>query len=75
MHLGHSGRLILDGVADEVLEELDQLRLVGQDGGQRIVRHQRAAVLDSAAQIRERLLQRVFAGGLEQVLPFVPTRE
>ena len=40
--------------------------------GQRIVRHQRAAVLDGAAQIHQRLLQRLFAGGIEQLLSFCP---
>ena len=32
----------------------------------------RAALFDGAAQVVERLLQRVFAGGVEQVLPFGP---
>ena len=43
MYAGEPGALILDGVADEVLEQLDQLHLVRQDGGQGIVRHHRAA--------------------------------
>ena len=73
---GHSGVLILDGVADQVLKQLDQLHLVRHDGGQRIVRHQRAAFLDGAAQIDQRLLQGVFAGGVDaDPCPLVPTRE
>ena len=72
VYLRDSGALVLDGVADEVLKQLNQLHLVRQDGGQRIVRHQRAAFLDGAAQIDERLLQRLFAGGIEQLLSLCP---
>ena len=53
---GDSGALVLDGVADQVLKQLNQLHLVGQDAGQRIVRHHGAAVFDGAAQVHERLL-------------------
>src|SRR6267143_633317 len=42
----------LDGVADEVLQQLDHLCLVGHDGGQLIVRHQRARLFDGNTQIR-----------------------
>src|SRR5664279_4317507 len=43
VYLGNSGALVFDGVADKVLKQLNQLLLVRQDGGQRIVRHQRTA--------------------------------
>ena len=42
----------LDGVADEVLQELHKLSLVGHDGGQFVVRHERARLPDRDAQIR-----------------------
>ena len=55
VYLGHSRALILDGVADEVLKQLNQLSLVRHDGRQGIMRHQRTAVLNGATQIYDRL--------------------
>src|SRR5262245_47396176 len=49
------GRLatILDGVADQVLEYLDQLAFVHQDGGQGVVSHRGAALFDGEPQISD----------------------
>ena len=45
------GSLIFDGVADEVLEELNQLQLVGEYHRQRIVSHERATFFDRASEV------------------------
>jgi len=41
MHLGRIVASILNGIANEVLKELRELRAIGQENGQRIVRHGR----------------------------------
>ncbi len=56
------GAAIFDGVFDQILEQLDQLRTIGSHGGQRIVRDRRVAVLDCALQIGESLFQCGAAG-------------
>jgi ribosomal protein S19E (S16A) len=60
-----SGPSVLDGIANKVLKQLNQLNLVRQNLGQRIVRHHGAAFFDGAAQIDNGLLQRFLTGGIE----------
>src|SRR2546427_62363 len=52
MDLGSLAAAELDGVADEVLQQLDELSLVGHDSGQFVARHQGARLPDGNAQIR-----------------------
>jgi hypothetical protein len=70
VHKGDGVVVVLDGIADEVLEDLSQLGLVCLDGGQRVVRHLRAAFLDGAAQIEERAAQCLLARGIREVAQF-----
>src|ERR1700722_9804073 len=67
VYSGDAGFLVLDSVADEILKQLGQLHIVSQDGGERIVRDYGTAFFDGTAQIRQSLLQSVFAGGFEQL--------
>ena len=46
----------LDGVADQVLEHLHQLRGVGRYAGQRVLRHLRPRFLDRGPQIAQGLV-------------------
>ena len=48
---GRLGRVELDGVADEVLEELAELGGVGGDGRQRVVRDLRAGFRDRRLEV------------------------
>ena len=73
---GSARVLVLDGVADQVLEELRQLHLVGHHGRQGIVGHERPAVLDGTAEVGQRVSEGVLTRGRERVpRPAVPTRE
>ena len=65
MDFGDSRTLVFDGIADEVLKQLNQLHIVCHDVGQRIVCHQRAFIFNGAAQIYERLFQRFFTGDFD----------
>src|SRR5580700_2750069 len=64
--------LVLDGITDKVLKQLNQLHLVRLHGGQAIVRYKRTAFFDGAAQIHERLLQCSLTGSPEQIRSFCP---
>src|SRR5580704_6227086 len=55
------GAVELDGVADQVLEELDQLTLVGQHARQRGAGDDGAVFLDRYLKIDKRLSQNVIA--------------
>src|SRR5438445_1554668 len=49
MHVRHFGAVVFDGVPDEVLKYLGQLRIVRRDGWQRIVSHHRTALLNRSS--------------------------
>src|SRR5260221_3708868 len=55
---GHRRRAELERVADQVLEQLRQLRFVGAHPGQRVPGHRCARLLDGAAQVADRLVER-----------------
>ena len=56
----------LDGVGDQVLKQLNQLRGVGRYGREGGVRHHRAALLNSHSQIGEGVVENGIAvGGLK----------
>ncbi len=65
----------LDRVADEVLQQLRQLRLVALHLGQRIVRQRDAALLQRGAQIGARALECASRRSGLNSLPRVPTLE
>src|SRR6185437_3924329 len=71
MHLGNAaGALVLDGISDQVLEQLNELGFIRQDRGQGTMGDQRPPLFDGTPQIEERALQGFLAGGVEQVLSF-----
>src|SRR5580692_8044687 len=64
MHAGGFWAVVLDGIPDEVLEYLNQLRIVCGDGWQRIVSYNRTALLNHCLQVSNRRFQCVFTGNL-----------
>ncbi len=57
VHLRRAVAVELDGVADQVLEQLNQLPGVGRHGRQRVVRHPRATLFNRDLQIGQRVAQ------------------
>src|ERR1700732_1136423 len=64
MHARDFCAVVLDGIPDEVLEYLGQLRIVCGDGWQRIVSYNRTALLDHGSQVCDSRFQCVFTGNL-----------
>jgi len=64
VNLGGSVSLKLQRVADQVLEDLRQVRRVGMDNGKRIMGHFRVMFTDGRGEIMQNLLKYAFTVGL-----------
>src|SRR5580704_2042600 len=72
MHSRGFYAVILDGIPNEVLEYLNQLRIVCGDGWQRTMSYNRTALLNHCLQVCNRRFQRVFTGNLAERLSICP---
>ena len=72
VNFGRGVALELQRVADQVLEDLDQVRRAGPDGGERIMSHLRVTFPYRGGEILHGLLKHEFTVGLFKGLAFRP---